>query len=78
MERIGAAGYGEDGKLHPTTAGLLMFGEEYHIVREFPEYIFLNLDDDKFYFIYYKSEESNEGLKPLIGFLIERINTWEG
>lgn len=40
-----------------------------------PEYIFLNLDDDKFYFIYYKSEESNEGLKPLIGFLIERINS---
>ena len=38
LERIGAAGYGEDGKLHPTTAGLLMFGEEYHIVREFPEY----------------------------------------
>ena len=38
LERIGAARYGEDGKLHPTTAGLLMFGEEYHIVREFPEY----------------------------------------
>ena len=38
LERIGAAGYGEDDKLHPTTAGLLMFGEEYHIVREFPEY----------------------------------------
>ena len=38
MEKIGAAGVGEDGKLHPTTAGLLMFGEEYHIVREFPEY----------------------------------------
>ena len=38
LECIGAAGYGEDGKLHPTTAGLLMFGEEYHIVREFPEY----------------------------------------
>lgn len=38
LERIGAAGYGEDGKLHPTTAGLLMFGEEYHIVREFLEY----------------------------------------
>lgn len=38
LERIGAAGFGEDGKLHPTTAGLLMFGEEYHIVREFPEY----------------------------------------
>lgn len=38
LERIGAAGVGEDGKLHPTTAGLLMFGEEYQIVREFPEY----------------------------------------
>lgn len=38
LERIGAAGFGEDGRLHPTTAGLLMFGEEYHIVREFPEY----------------------------------------
>ena len=37
LERIGAAGFGEDGKLHPTTAGLLMFGEEYHIVREFPD-----------------------------------------
>ena len=31
LERIGAAGFGEDGKLHPTTAGLLMFGEEYQM-----------------------------------------------
>lgn len=38
MIKICAAGYGEDGILHPTTAGLLMFGEEYNIVREFPEY----------------------------------------
>lgn len=38
LEKIGAAGYGDDNKLHPTTAGLLMFGEEYNIVREFPEY----------------------------------------
>ena len=36
--KIGAAAYDEDGRLRPTTAGLLMFGEEYHIVREFPEY----------------------------------------
>ncbi len=28
----------EDGKLHPTIAGLLMFGEEYKIRYEFPEY----------------------------------------
>ena len=39
LERIGAAAVsGEDGKLHPTAAGLLMFGQEYQIVREFPEY----------------------------------------
>ena len=38
LERIGAAAYsGEDGQLHPTAAGLLMLGAEYHIAREFPE-----------------------------------------
>lgn len=36
--KIGAAAEDEEGKLHPTIAGLLMFGEEYHIVRELPEY----------------------------------------
>ncbi len=39
LERIGAAKVAkEDGKLHPTAAGLLMFGEEYKILYEFPEY----------------------------------------
>lgn len=39
LERIGAASYAkQDGKLHPTAAGLLMFGQEYKIIREFPEY----------------------------------------
>ena len=28
----------ETGKVHPTAAGLLMFGYEYEIVREFPLY----------------------------------------
>ena len=36
--RIGAAGIGEDGRKHPTAAGLLMFGNEYDIVREFNDY----------------------------------------
>ena len=36
--KIGAAAKTDDGKVHPTAAGLLMFGEEYNIVREFPEY----------------------------------------
>ena len=36
--KLGAAGIGEDGKKHPTAAGLLMFGNEYDIVREYPQY----------------------------------------
>ena len=39
LRSIGAAAIsGEDGKLHPTAAGMLMFGDEYNIVRHFPEY----------------------------------------
>ncbi|MBQ6900206.1 MAG: putative DNA binding domain-containing protein [Firmicutes bacterium] len=33
--KLGALGIGSDGKKHPTAAGLLMFGNEYEIVREF-------------------------------------------
>ncbi|MBQ2454530.1 MAG: putative DNA binding domain-containing protein [Firmicutes bacterium] len=36
--RIGAAGIGTDGEKHPTAAGLLMFGNDYDIVREFNNY----------------------------------------
>lgn len=36
---IGAAAVSRhDRKLHPTAAGMLMFGDEYNIVRHFPEY----------------------------------------
>lgn len=39
LEKIGAIAHGrEDGKLHPTGAGLLMFGSEYSIVREYGSY----------------------------------------
>ena len=39
LRNIGAAAISEeDGKLHPTAAGMLMFGDEYNIVRHFPEY----------------------------------------
>lgn len=39
LERIGAAKLSDrDKTLHPTAAGLLMFGEEYKILYEFPEY----------------------------------------
>lgn len=36
--RIGAIGIGKDGKKHPTSAGLLMFGNEYFITQEFNNY----------------------------------------
>ena len=39
LERIGAARVlYTDNKLHPTAAGLLMFGDEYKILYEYPEY----------------------------------------
>lgn len=39
LRSIGAAAVSrEDKKLHPTAAGMLMFGNEYNIVRHFPEY----------------------------------------
>ena len=39
LERIGAAKRAKsDGELHPTAAGLLMFGEEFRILYEYPEY----------------------------------------
>ena len=38
LMKLGAMGIGEDGKHHPTAAGLLMFGYEYEIVREYPQY----------------------------------------
>ena len=38
LRGVGAAGKGDDGKLHPTAAGLLMFGYEHEIKKEFPSY----------------------------------------
>ena len=49
LYRLGGIGRDEDGHMHPTAAGLLMFGYEYEIVKEFPSY-FLdyqeNFDED--------------------------------
>ncbi len=39
LEKIGAAKKAKsDQRIHPTAAGLLMFGEEYRILYEYPEY----------------------------------------
>ncbi len=36
--KLGAAGIGRDGGIHPTSAGLLMFGYEREIIRKYPAY----------------------------------------
>ncbi len=46
LRKIGAIGISEDGKYHPTAAGLLMFGYEYEITREFPNY-FLDYQENR-------------------------------
>lgn len=46
LYHIGAAGYDENNVLHPTRAGLLMFGNFYDIKREFPNY-FLDYQDHR-------------------------------
>ena len=38
LQKLGCIGRSEDGALHPTVAGILMFGFEYEIVKEFPSY----------------------------------------
>ena len=38
LYKVGAVGRSGDGTMHPTAAGLLMFGYEYEIVKEYPAY----------------------------------------
>jgi len=38
LHKLGCVGRGENNKLHPTAAGILMFGQEYEIVKEFSDY----------------------------------------
>ena len=38
LYKLGALGRGQNGDIHPTAAGLLMFGFDYEIVKEFPNY----------------------------------------
>ena len=46
LRRIGATSVGDDGLYHPTAAGLLMFGYEYEILRESPQY-FLDYQENR-------------------------------
>ena len=44
LYKLGAVGRSKDGQMRPTAAGLLMFGYEYEIVKEYPAY-FLDYRD---------------------------------
>ncbi|MDR1206276.1 MAG: putative DNA binding domain-containing protein [Peptococcaceae bacterium] len=48
LQKLGAVGRGGNGNLHPTGAGILMFGFEYEIVKEYPNYFldFQEHDDE--------------------------------
>ncbi|MCM1142264.1 MAG: putative DNA binding domain-containing protein [Muribaculum sp.] len=46
LRKIGAISIGNDGLYHPTAAGLLMFGYEYEIAREFTNY-FLDYQENR-------------------------------
>lgn len=47
LGKIGAIGYdAKEGKFYPTSAGLLMFGYEYEILSEYPQY-FLDYQDHR-------------------------------
>ncbi len=39
LHELGALGRGTDGSLHPTAAGLLMFGRVEEIIKEYPAYV---------------------------------------
>jgi len=48
LQKLGCIGRMEDGSLHPTGAGVLMFGFEHGIIKEFPSYFldYQEHDDD--------------------------------
>ena len=63
--RISAAAMGKDGRRHPTSAGLLMFGPEYQIVREFHHY-----------FLDYREQDAPSG--PWTYRLVSSSGDWSG
>lgn len=81
LYRIGAVGRGESGDLHPTAAGLLMFGREYEIVREFPNYFldYREQEGDPLSMVYRITSPSGDWSGNLYDFYClvqERIQSW--
>ncbi len=65
LYKLGALGKACDGTMRPTAAGLLMFGREYEIVKEFPEY-----------FLDYQEQLGNDILQ--ISRIVSSSGDWSG
>lgn len=65
LYKLGAVGRGNDGRMHPTAAGLLMFGYENEIVKEYPEY-----------FLDYREELDDSG--NLTDRIVSSSGAWSG
>ena len=63
--KLGAAGTGEDGTVHPTAAGLLMFGREQDICRRYPNYS-----------LAYREEP--DGISGQADCLVSSVGGWSG
>ena len=46
LYKLGAVGRSEDGQMHPTAAGLLLFGKAHEILKEYPNY-FLDYQEQR-------------------------------
>lgn len=64
LKKIGAAGQGKDGNLHPTDAGLLMFGKQKEIKKKYPCYA-----------LHYQEQQAG-GI--WIDVIISDTGTWSG
>ena len=76
LRLIGALAYGSDGALHPTGAGLLMFGEATDICNVFPHYFldYRETDSDELRWTYRLCSATGEWSGNLFDFYTEVVN----
>ena len=73
LRLIGAINKGEDKELHPTVAGLLMFGYDFSIISEFPNYHldYLEYSDDFKQWTYRLTSGTGEFTGNIFNFITE-------
>jgi predicted HTH transcriptional regulator len=65
LQKLGCIGRSDDGSLHPTAAGLLMFGFENEIVKEYP-----------FYFLDYQEHDDED--TRWTNRIVSTLGEWSG